>query len=267
VQMYMLSRETGTLDRFRPYIDGHETFARRWVPGLLGLYTELGVETGVRRALRHLMSKELSARSNEAQWPMELAFLTEAALAMADAEVLTVLRPLLAEFAGMNLVCGTMIAVFGSTERYLGRLAACLGEEAEAERCFAIALEMDRRMRSVVHVGETLAYHAVFAAETGRVGLARELAEQARQVAEPIGHVRVLRLLATVARPPGPDGLTSRELEVLRLLASGLSNQEIGIRLHISANTAANHVRSILMKTGAANRTQAAMYAATHEIA
>ncbi len=266
VQMYMLSRETGTLGRFRPYIDGHETFAGRWVPGLLGLYTELGVGDGVRRALRHLMSKDLATRSNEAQWPMELAFLTEAALAVADAEVLRTLRPLLAEYAGMNLVCGTMIAVFGSTERYLGQVAACLGEEPEAERCFATALEMDRRMRSVVHVGETLARHAVFAAETGRIALARELAEEARQVAEPIGHVRVLRLLETVARPEGPDGLTGRELEVLRLLASGLSNQEIGARLHISANTAANHVRSILMKTGAANRTQAAMYAATHEI-
>ncbi len=266
VQMYMLSRENGTLGRFRPYLDGRETFARRWVPGLLGLYTELGIETGVHRALRRLMGRNLAARSNEAQWPMELAFLTEGALTVRDAGVLRALRPLLSEYAGMNLVCGTMIAVFGSTERYLGRVAACLGEAAEADRCFAAALEMDRRMGSVVHAGETLAHHAVFAAETGRLALARDLSEQARQLAEPIGHVRVLRLLDTVARPAVPDGLTSRELEVLRLLASGLSNQEIAARLHISANTAANHVRSILMKTGAANRTQAAMYAATHQI-
>jgi DNA-binding CsgD family transcriptional regulator len=266
VQMFMLSRETGTLDRFRPYINGRETFARRWVPGLLALYTELGVETGVRRALRHLMSKELAARSNEAQWPMELAFLTEAALAMGDAEALRRLRPLLREYAGMNLMCGTMIAVFGSTERYLGRVAGCLGEEAEADRCFAAALEMDRGMRSVVHAGETLAYHAMFAAATGRLNRARDLAAQARELAEPIGHVRVLRLLDKLARPATPGGLTDREVEVLRLLADGLSNQEIGARLHISANTAANHIRSILMKTGAANRTQAAMYAATHEI-
>jgi DNA-binding CsgD family transcriptional regulator len=266
VQMYMLSRETGTLDRFRPYIDGRETFAGRWVPGLLGLYTELGVETGVQRALRHLMRRDLAARSNEAQWPMELAFLTEGALAARDTGVLGTLRPLLGEYAGMNLVCGTMIAVFGSADRYLGRVAACLGEEAEADRCFAAALEMDRRMRSVVHAGETLAHHALFAAATGRFALARQLAGEARQLAEPIGHLRVLRLLETVSRPSGPDGLTSREVEVLRLLAGGLSNQEIGERLHISTNTAANHVRSILMKTGATNRTQAAMYAASHEI-
>ncbi len=87
--------------------------------------------------------------------------------------------------------------------------------------------------------------------------------------AEPIGQGRVLRLVAGLggkADERSPDGLTEREIEVLRLLAAGLSNQEIGAHLHISANTAANHVRSILMKTGAANRTQAAIYAAHHHL-
>ena len=266
VQMFMLSREQGALERFRPYLDGQENFAGRWVPGLLALYTELGVETGVRRALRQLTGRELSSRTHEAQWPMELAFLAEAALAVGDTAVLGSLRPLLGEYAGMNLVSGTMISLFGSAERYLGRIAAFLGEREEADRCFAVALEMDRRMKSAVHTGETLAHHALFAAGTGRGALAEQLAAQARQVAEPIGHVRVLRLLEAVPRSGGPDGLTDREIEVLRLLAGGLSNQEIGARLHISANTAANHIRSILMKTGAANRTQAAMYAAQREI-
>ena len=52
---------------------------------------------------------------------------------------------------------------------------------------------------------------------------------------------------------------------MLALLAEGLSNREIGARLFISANTAANHIRSILMKTGTANRTQAARYATEHD--
>ena len=54
---------------------------------------------------------------------------------------------------------------------------------------------------------------------------------------------------------------------MIELLAAGLSNREIGARLYISANTAANHIRSILMKTGAANRTQAARYATEHKLA
>ena len=48
---------------------------------------------------------------------------------------------------------------------------------------------------------------------------------------------------------------------VLRLVARGLSNREIGAALTISEHTAANHVRSILRKTGSANRTEAASYA------
>lgn len=267
VQMFMLARERGELRLFRPYLDGTETFAGRWVPGLLALYTELGLEAGLRRALRHLMGRELGRRSNEAQWPMELVFMTEAALAAGDAQAVRVLRPLLSEYAGLNLVSGTMIACFGSADRYLGRVAAFLGDHAEAERRFASALEMDRRMRAVVHIGETLAHQAAFAAATGKSRQAEQLATEAQQIAEPVNHVRVLRLLDRIPLEGGPDGLTDRELEVLRLLAEGLSNHAIGAQLHISANTAANHIRSILMKTGAANRTQAAMYAAQHGIA
>ena len=55
--------------------------------------------------------------------------------------------------------------------------------------------------------------------------------------------------------------MSERELDVLRLIAEGCSNREIGERLFISQHTAANHVRSILQKTGCANRAEAAAYA------
>ena len=58
-----------------------------------------------------------------------------------------------------------------------------------------------------------------------------------------------------------PDDLSAREVDVLRLVARGLSNRELGAALFISEHTAANHVRSILRKTGCANRTEAAAYA------
>ena len=59
-------------------------------------------------------------------------------------------------------------------------------------------------------------------------------------------------------------GLTQREHEILGLIAQGLSNREIGRTLSISEHTAANHIRSILRKTGCANRTEAASYAHRH---
>ena len=58
-----------------------------------------------------------------------------------------------------------------------------------------------------------------------------------------------------------PDGLTPREIEVLRLIASGKSNQDIADEPFITQNTAANHVKNILGKTESANRTEAAAYA------
>jgi pimeloyl-ACP methyl ester carboxylesterase/DNA-binding CsgD family transcriptional regulator len=63
-----------------------------------------------------------------------------------------------------------------------------------------------------------------------------------------------------------PGLLTPREVEVLRLVAAGKSNQEIAEELVISFNTVTNHVKNILGKIGAANRTEAASYAFRHSI-
>jgi DNA-binding NarL/FixJ family response regulator len=71
----------------------------------------------------------------------------------------------------------------------------------------------------------------------------------------------------TVAAATPPDGLSPREVTILRLVARGLSNRQIGEELFISSHTAANHIRSILRKTSCANRTEAATYAHKHGLA
>jgi DNA-binding NarL/FixJ family response regulator len=68
-------------------------------------------------------------------------------------------------------------------------------------------------------------------------------------------------------RPPFssyPGGLTTREVEVLRLIAEGRSNPAIAAALFISLKTVTHHVTSILSKTGTSNRTAAVAYAARH---
>lgn len=67
--------------------------------------------------------------------------------------------------------------------------------------------------------------------------------------------------------PPTQEPLTERELEVLRLVAKGYSNEEIGDALIVSERTARGHVSSILSKLHLANRTQAALYALREGIA
>lgn len=62
----------------------------------------------------------------------------------------------------------------------------------------------------------------------------------------------------------GEQALTERELFVLRLVASGASNQEIADKLTISVNTVKSHIKNILEKLQLENRTQAATYALKH---
>ncbi|MBI3967108.1 MAG: response regulator transcription factor [Chloroflexi bacterium] len=73
---------------------------------------------------------------------------------------------------------------------------------------------------------------------------------------------KVLRELHGPANlPPAVEPLSERELEVLNLIARGLSNQELADKLAISERTARTHVSTILRKLHLANRTQAALYA------
>jgi DNA-binding NarL/FixJ family response regulator len=77
------------------------------------------------------------------------------------------------------------------------------------------------------------------------------------------------KLLKSVANRMADEGkgeqsLTERELFVLRLVASGASNQEIADKLTISINTVKSHIKNILEKLQLENRTQAATYAVKH---
>ena len=65
-------------------------------------------------------------------------------------------------------------------------------------------------------------------------------------------------------RREGPAGLTAREVEVLTLIAHGLSNKQIAARLVISPKTAGNHIEHIYTKIGAGNRASAGLFAMQH---
>ncbi len=87
----------------------------------------------------------------------------------------------------------------------------------------------------------------------------------------PLSRTMTGKLLRQVARTPPvsspsvpPLPLSEREIQVLRLLAEGLSNEEIAAELGIAVNTVRNHVRNILEKLRLRNRVQAAVYAVRH---
>jgi DNA-binding NarL/FixJ family response regulator len=89
---------------------------------------------------------------------------------------------------------------------------------------------------------------------------AAELADAVR-----LAHRGVAQLDAAVARRlaaalPGAE-LTPRELDILRLVATGATNREIAARVYLSEGTVKNHVSRILTRLGLRDRTQAAVYA------
>lgn len=77
----------------------------------------------------------------------------------------------------------------------------------------------------------------------------------------------IMELSQPTTLPPTPEPLSERELDVLRLVAKGYSNEEIAGALVVSERTARGHVSSILSKLHLANRTQAALYALREGIA
>lgn len=99
-----------------------------------------------------------------------------------------------------------------------------------------------------------------------------ELLETLRQVTRgenPVAPALVGRLLAELRGKPAPavrpssddePELSRRELEILQLVAAGLSNREIGTRLSITEGTVKNHVHNALQKLHLDNRIQAASY-------
>ena len=101
-----------------------------------------------------------------------------------------------------------------------------------------------------------------------------ELIRAIRHAAEGQGSLHpaiARRLLAEFSREHSPakpaEPLTTREIELLRQVARGLTNEQIGDTLHISEATVRTHVSHILTKLGLANRTQAALYALREGIA
>jgi DNA-binding CsgD family transcriptional regulator len=271
LQSFMIRREFGGLDFARPAMVAGDIPQNTWVPGLLALCTELGLAQRARVLLHRSVEQGLRGLRDSSTWPAALSFLADATITFDDRRCADVLLPEAEFFASLNLMSSDFLAAFGSAHRAQAGLTAVLGRPG-VEDHFAAALEMDTRMGSILHVATTRAEWAAWLrrshASSARVD---EQADHARDLAERHGLVRVRRLLGedgahTAGLGPGPDGLTTRELEVLRLIGRGRSNREIATDLFISEHTAANHVRSILMKTQSANRTAAARYAMRHRL-
>ncbi|MBR8638838.1 helix-turn-helix transcriptional regulator [Streptomyces tuirus] len=93
--------------------------------------------------------------------------------------------------------------------------------------------------------------------------------DAARRVFEQLGAVPAMeeaRQLMGWTSYPNPGGLTPREVEVLRLVATGATNREIADSLVISEKTVARHVSNMFTKLGVSSRAAATAYAYEHDL-
>jgi DNA-binding NarL/FixJ family response regulator len=112
--------------------------------------------------------------------------------------------------------------------------------------------------------------------DADRADIARALhaAAAGLTVFDPRAHATLLAATAAAQQPepagqpagPAPDGLTQREVEILSLIASGLTNPEIAAQLFLSNHTIKTHISRIFAKTGSRDRAAAIGYAHRHRI-
>jgi DNA-binding CsgD family transcriptional regulator len=276
IQMFGVRREQGRLAELAPalrVVAGGERLRGAWRPAFAALLAELGMEEEARRELARVRDEGLEPLRSSL-WVASLSYLADAAALVGDDVLAARLYVELSPLSGGNIVIGYGVASYGAADRYLGRLAATLGDHDRAIEHLERALTANRAMgadtwvaHTLFELGRALRMRGLRDDERRASALLSEAAAIGDRIGMPVLVSRARALGAQTQRAPSPpDDLSWREVDVLRLVAAGMSNREIGQELTISGHTVANHVRSILRKTGAANRTEAAGYAHRHAL-
>ena len=171
-----------------------------------------------------------------------------------------------------------MIATVMSVDRLLGLLSQTIGNIDQAEAHFEDALTFSRKAGYRPELAWTCCDYADAMTErdaTGDRAKAISLLDESLAISSELGMrpllervtERLERAQAEPHRAPTyPDGLTQREVEVLRLIAGGKTNLEIADELVIAEGTARRHVANIYEKIGATNRAEATRYAIKNEL-
>lgn len=149
-----------------------------------------------------------------------------------------------------------------------GALALARGGPADALPLLREAHRLWVRVRAPYEVARVRADMGRACAALGDPDGARVEWRVARRAFAELGTGPDERRVGALLDPaPGPDGLTPREVEVLGLVAAGLTNPQVAARLYLSEKTVSRHLGNIFTKLGVRSRTAAAAYALRHDLA
>jgi predicted ATPase/DNA-binding CsgD family transcriptional regulator len=164
-----------------------------------------------------------------------------------------------------------------AAHRCLGELATRSGRFPEAKSHVGKSLALAKACEAPYERALTLISKAQLLAARGDTKESRTVLEEVREICEPLDARPALDLVAELEErlqtpaqaaqapsdtPAARSGLTKRELEVVRLVAEGMSNQEIAESLVLSEHTVHRHVANLLNKLGVSSRTAAVARAA-----
>jgi DNA-binding CsgD family transcriptional regulator/tetratricopeptide (TPR) repeat protein len=228
-----------------------------------------------RSALASLVDTGLARLPRDEDWLAFVAILALVCAGCGDVDRAVPLYDMLRPYADRSVVIGNAGVWLGPIERPLGLLAATLGRHAEAVAHLEAASARCERIGARPLRAQTRYELAAVMLQSSFQSMGvREILEPARSEAEELGMARLVAdtdaLLAQVLEAhgsvggyhsTGPDGLTDREVEVLRLIADGWTNREIAGSLVISVRTVERHIAHIYAKTRARGRADATRYA------
>jgi DNA-binding NarL/FixJ family response regulator len=150
-------------------------------------------------------------------------------------------------------------------DRALAVAAARGGDSAAALRHFAHAEALARREQLRPELALTLLQRGRLERELdprGRAGSGHSAIAEGLRLCEQLDMQELgRRVLGSIEGRDRPGGLTGRQVEVLRLVAQGLTNREIAAALVVSERTVANHLTAIFTRIGVDNRAGATAYA------
>ena len=238
------------------------------------LLAEVGLQAEAKVALKGAMAEASTLLQDDEAPTLLLAALLRAALMVNDHPTVKLAAGKLGVLAHLASFPGLVACpALG-----LGSAAVLLGQPDEARELFRQALELSEGIRNRSEIAHT----RLELAELLLDKYPDERAEALEHLDFAITELRDMKMQPALERalalqegleakpvekPAYPDGLTRREVEVLRHIIAGATNQDIADALFITTNTVANHVKNILAKSTTENRTAAAAYGIRHGLA